>query len=98
MSSTPIFSLRVPEVFEALETSAKGLTNAEANTRLPLYGQNLLSKQEKTCFWEKLAREFARAPVVVLLIVGFVALLQRDGIVAGIIWGIVLSIQPCHTA
>ena len=90
MSTSPIFSLRVPEVFEALETSTKGLTYAEAKLRLSLYGQNLLSKQEKTSFWEKLAREFTRTPVVVLLIVGFVALLQRDGVVAGIIWGIVL--------
>jgi Ca2+-transporting ATPase len=90
MSTTPIFRLRVPEVYEALETSTNGLTNAEADTRLSLYGQNLLSKQEKTSFWEKLVREFARTPVVVLLIVGLVALLQRDGIVAGIIWGIVL--------
>src|SRR5215211_3310405 len=90
MSTSPIFSLRVPDVFEALETSTKGLTNPEAKLRLSLYGQNLLSKQEKTSFWEKLAREFTRTPVVVLLIVGFVALLQRDGVVAGIMWGIVL--------
>ncbi|HEX9839828.1 MAG TPA: cation-transporting P-type ATPase [Anaerolineales bacterium] len=90
MSTTPIFSLRVREVYEALETSTNGLTNAEADARLSLYGQNLLSKQKKTSFWEKLAREFARTPVVVLLMVGLVALLQRDGIVAGIIWIIVL--------
>ena len=90
MSTSPIFSLRVPEVYEALETSTNGLTNPEAKLRLSLYGQNLLSKQEKTSFWEKLGREFARTPVVVLLIVGFVALLQRDGVVASIIWGIVL--------
>jgi magnesium-transporting ATPase (P-type) len=31
-----------------------------------------------------------RAPVVVLLVVGLVALLQRDGTVAGIIWSIVI--------
>ena len=90
MSTSPIFSLRVPEVYEALETSTNGLTNPEAKLRLSLYGQNLLSKQEKTSFWEKLGREFARTPVVVLLIVGFVALLQREGVVASIIWGIVL--------
>src|SRR5512138_2791032 len=90
MSATPIFSLRVPEVYESLETSANGLTNVEANNRLSLYGQNLLSKQRKTSFWEKLLREIARAPVVVLLIVGLAALLQRDGTVAGIIWSIVL--------
>ena len=90
MSTIPIFSLRVPAVFEALETSANGLTHPEANTRLSLYGQNLLSKQEKTSFWEKLVREFLRTPVVVLLSVGLVALLQKDIIVAGIVWSIVL--------
>jgi Ca2+-transporting ATPase len=90
MSTTPIFSLRVTEVYEALETSTNGLTNTEANTRLSLYGQNLLSKQEKTSIWEKLAREFTRPSAVVLLIVGLVALLQRDIIVAGIVWSIVL--------
>jgi P-type Ca2+ transporter type 2C len=90
MSVTPIFSLRTQEVYEALETSANGLTDTEANSRFSLYGHNLLSKQEKSSFWEKLARELTRAPVVVLLVVGLVALLQRDVTVAGIIWSIVL--------
>ena len=90
MSPAPIFSLRIPEVYETLETSINGLSNTETDTRLSLYGQNLLSKQEKTSFWEKLAREFTRIPVVTLLLVGLVALLQRDIIVAGIVWSIVL--------
>ncbi len=90
MSTIPIFSLRVPEVYEALETSANGLAATEANSRLSLYGHNLLSKQEKTSVWEKLLHEIVRAPVVVLLIVGLVALLQHDGTVAGIVWSIVL--------
>ncbi len=90
MTTTPIFRLRVPEVYDALETSTNGLTDAEADTRLLLYGQNLLSKQEKTSFWEKLALEFTRPAAVVLLFVGLVALLQQDGIVAGIIGSIVV--------
>ena len=91
MSTTPIFSLRVPEVYEDLQTSANGLSNAEANTRLSLYGQNFLSKQKKTSFWEKLAREFGRTYAVVLLIAGLVTFLQRDVTMAGIIWSIVLG-------
>src|SRR5574341_84450 len=90
MSTTPIFSLSVPEVYEALETSTTGLTDTEANSRFSLYSHNLLSKQEKTSFWEKLLREITRAPVMVLLVVGLVALLQRDVTVAGIIWSIVI--------
>ena len=91
MSTTPIFSLRVTEVYEDLETSPNGLSSSEADTRLALYGQNQLSKQKKTSFWAKLAREFSRTYALVLLIVGLVTLLQRDIAMASIIWSIVLG-------
>jgi P-type Ca2+ transporter type 2C len=87
--STPIFSLRVPEVFEALETSANGLTPAEAETRLSLYGQNILSLQKKEPVWEKLLHELIRPPALVLLLVGVIALLAQDAILALIIWSII---------
>src|SRR4030067_171263 len=90
MSTTPIYSLRVPEVYEALETSAAGLTTAETEKRISLYGQNLLSKQKKTPLWEKLLHEFVHPPALVLLIVGLIALLQGDVILAGIIWSIIV--------
>lgn len=88
--SNPIFSLRVPEVFEALETSTAGLSNAEAEARLSLYGQNSLSPQKKEPVWKKLLRELVHAPALVLLIVGLIALLQRDGVLALIIWSIII--------
>jgi Ca2+-transporting ATPase len=90
MSATPIYSLRVQEVWEALETSSAGLSNAEAEARLALYGPNLLSKQKREPVWEKLLREFIHPPALVLLIVGLAALLQRDGVLALIIWGIII--------
>jgi magnesium-transporting ATPase (P-type) len=88
--STPIFSLRLPDVFEALETSAAGLSQAEAEARLCLYGQNSLSKQNKESIWEKLIRELAHAPALVLILVGLVALSQHDGVLALIIWSIIV--------
>ena len=88
--SAPIFSLRVPEVFEALETSTAGLTQAEAEARLSLYGQNILSKQKKEFFWEKLLGELVRPPALVLILVGLATLLQRDGVLALIIWSIIV--------
>src|SRR6266545_1444659 len=88
--STPIFSLRIPEVYEALETSPNGLSNAEAETRLSLYGQNILSKQKKESLWEKLLRELIHPPASVLIIVGLAALSQRDGVLALIIWSIIV--------
>ena len=88
--STPIFSLRVSEVIEALETSPAGLSNAEAEARLSLYGQNTLSKKKKELVWEKLFRELVHPPALVLMVIGFIALLQRDVILATIIWSIVV--------
>src|SRR6266540_2634670 len=88
--STPIFSLRIPEVYEALETSPNGLSNAEAETRLSLYGQNILSKQKKESLWEKLLRELIHPPASVLIIVGLAALSQRDSVLALIIWSIIV--------
>ena len=88
--SLPISGLRVPEVCEALETSLNGLSNAEAEARLSLYGQNVLSKQKKSSIWEKLVQEFVRPPALVLLIVGLAGLLQRELVLALIIWSIIV--------
>ena len=90
MTTTPIYSLRVPEVYEALETSAAGLTTTETENRVSLYGHNLLSQEKKTPVWEKLFHEIMHPPALVLLIVGLIALLQGEWILAGIIWSIVL--------
>jgi len=90
MTNTAIYSLRIPEVYIALETSANGLAASEAENRISLYGQNLLSKQKKTPLWEKLLHEFVHPPALVLLIVGLIALLQGDIILTGIIWSIII--------
>ncbi len=90
MTTTPIYSLRVPKVYEALETSPAGLSNAEAEARLSLYGHNILSKQKKEPVWEKLLQELAHPPALVLLIVGLAALFQRDVVLALIIWIIIV--------
>lgn len=87
---TPIHSLRVPEVYQALETSPLGIANAEADSRLLLYGHNILSAQKKTPIWEKIALEFIHPPTLVLLAVGMVALLQREVALALIIWSIIV--------
>jgi Ca2+-transporting ATPase len=42
--ATPFYSLRVPEVFEALETSPNGLVDTDVEQRLSLYGPNELSE------------------------------------------------------
>ena len=90
MSTTQIHALRVPEVYAALETSPQGLATTEAETRITLYGQNILSKQQKTPLWEKLLYEFIHPPALVLLVVGLITALQGDVVLAVFIWSIIV--------
>jgi potassium/sodium efflux P-type ATPase len=89
MSTTPIYSLRVTEIYQALETSALGITTAEAESRLQLYGHNILAKQKKESAWEKLLFEMFHPPALVLLGVGLAAILLKDHWLALIIWSII---------
>ncbi|HEY6073810.1 MAG TPA: cation-transporting P-type ATPase, partial [Anaerolineales bacterium] len=90
MSATPIYSLRVPEVWNALETSPSGLSEGEVLARLSLYGQNLLYRQEKKPTAERFFHYMLHPSALVLLMVGLAGLLERDVILALIIWSIVL--------
>jgi magnesium-transporting ATPase (P-type) len=88
--SAPLFSLRVSEALEALETCPAGLSSMEAASRLQLYGHNILTQHKKSPIWEKLLQEFIHPPALVLIVVGLAALTQRDLVLALIIWSIIL--------
>jgi magnesium-transporting ATPase (P-type) len=88
--TTPIYCLRASEALQALDTSAYGLSEAEALTRLALYGQNTISREKKQPAWEKFLGEFIHPSILVLLVVGLAVFLQGDPILAAIIWTIAL--------
>ena len=91
MSSTPIYSLRVPDVYKALETSPEGLPAVEAEARRSLYGFNLLSEPETTSPWEKLASQFAHPVPLLLLAVGILVLFRGDPVLGLVIFALVLA-------
>ena len=86
MSSTPIYSLRVNEVFQSLETSLQGLTTAEAESRRALYRENILSEQARPPMWHKYAAQATHPFVVVMIIAGLITLWQREFALAVVIW------------
>lgn len=81
-----------------LDTTEKGLSNAEAEKRLEKYGQNALKKEEKKPFIEKLKEQFLDPMILILiaaaLISFFVANEKLDAIVilAIVVVNAVLSI------
>ncbi len=86
MSSSPIYSLRVSEVFQSLETSLLGLSAAEADSRRSLYGPNTIAEQPRPPMWRKYAAQVRHPFVLMLLVAGLIALWQRELTLALVIW------------
>lgn len=55
------------QVFEALSTSKKGLTTAEAKERLATYGRNELEEGEKRTVFQKFLDQFKDLMIIILL-------------------------------
>jgi P-type Ca2+ transporter type 2C len=85
MSSAPIYSLRVPEVFQSMETSQKGLTTVEAESRQSLYGENVLSEQPRPAEWQIFLRQVRHPFTLLMLLAAILSLWQRDWTLALII-------------
>ena len=88
MSSTPIYGLRVPEIYQSLETSPKGLSTEEAEARRSLYGYNALSEPVRAPLWRKYISQVRHPFIVLLLLAGAIALWQRELTLALVIWGL----------
>ena len=86
MSSTPIYSLRVNEVFQSLETSLQGLSIVEAGSRRALYRENILSEQARPPMWRKYAGQAAHPFVLVMIVAGVITLWQREFALSLVIW------------
>ncbi|MBI4730923.1 MAG: cation-transporting P-type ATPase [Chloroflexi bacterium] len=85
MSTAPIHSLRIPEVFTAMETSLEGISPVEAVSRRQLHGENALSEQAATPGWEKITRQ-TRHPFILLSVLAIaISLWERDYTLAVVI-------------
>ena len=85
MSSAPIFTLRVPEVFQSMETSQKGLSPVEVESRQSLYGENVLSEQLQPPEWQKYLRQVRHPFILLMFLATVISLWQRDWTLALII-------------
>ena len=91
MNSEPIFNLRAAEVFKALDTSPEGLTTSEAEARLALYGDNILSEQPKVSHWRRFFAFTAHPMALLLWAAGALAFLARQPALGMVIWIIILA-------
>ncbi|WP_117237296.1 cation-translocating P-type ATPase [Thermus sediminis] len=77
------------EVLQELETTPLGLSEAEAQRRLQVYGPNEL-EEKKESLWALFARQFTNPLIVILIVAGFLALFLGDWYDTLVVWGLVL--------
>lgn len=85
MSSSPIHSLRVLEVYQSLETSTNGLNTTEVASRLSLYGENVLSEQTAQPKWQKFIHQVRHPFIILMLLAVVISFWQRDWTLAFVI-------------
>jgi len=66
-------ALEVDEVFEALESTRKGITDEEAEKRLEIYGPNELREEDKRRWYHLLFEQFTSILVIILIIAAIVS-------------------------
>ncbi len=86
MISEPIYSLRVPDVYKAMETTSEGLASSEAESRRSLYGENRLSEQRREPVWEKPLKHLLNPLAGVLLLASLSAFILDDPVLGGVIF------------
>jgi magnesium-transporting ATPase (P-type) len=90
MHSEPIHSLRISDVFRALESAPEGLAPAEAQARLLLYGPNTLREPPAAPHWRKFVGHATHLMALLLLGAGALAFAGERPALGIVIWIVVL--------
>ncbi len=86
----PWHSMTADEVLAVLKTDrVKGLTTAEAETRLALVGPNALREQPRPTFWQRLLAQFQSFVIYVLIFAALLSAALGDWLEAAAILAIV---------
>jgi Ca2+-transporting ATPase len=86
----PWHTLAAPEVLARLETTAQGLSGAEAAARLAIYGPNALQAAQRLSPWTILLEQFKNILIIILLIATLLSAFLGHGVEAIAITVIVL--------
>jgi len=90
VESIPLHALRPVEVYQALETSPDGLTPGETQSRLSLYGANVLAAAPRVPLWRHFIDHTTHLMALLLWGAGLAAILGRQPTLGVVIWIVVL--------
>jgi Ca2+-transporting ATPase len=91
MAQTAWYSMPGEEVLKQLDTSAKGLSRAEAARRLEKYGPNTLKEEKKISPWEIFFGQFKNFLIILLIAATVISLFLGETLDAIVIFAIVIA-------
>jgi magnesium-transporting ATPase (P-type) len=86
----PVHALTAKQTLRHLDSTANGLSAANAEKRLAQWGPNALPTQPPTPGWKRWLRQFHNLFIYVLLVSGLISLFLGHWVDAGVITGVVL--------
>lgn len=84
------YQLGIEDVFKKLGTSVKGLTEAEATSRLEKFGPNKLAEEEKISRLKLLLHQFASPLIYILMIAAVVTFFLQEYKDTGVILAVII--------
>ncbi len=90
METTPIYSLRVADVYRALESLPSGLTSDDVEMRRSLYGPNLLSEPPRPSVGKMFLAHIIHPLALLLWAAGIIAFIVGEPVVGLVIFTLVL--------
>jgi len=91
MAQTKWYAMPVEAVLKQLDTSANGLSRAEAARRLEEYGPNTLKEEKKISPWEILFGQFKNFLIILLIAATVISLFLGETLDAIVIFAIVIA-------
>jgi len=86
----PIYTLPISEAFQSLESAPTGLSPAEAQARLTLYGRNVLAEPAGIPVWHKLLTHTTHPIALLLWVAGGLIIVGGRPLLGLVIWIVVL--------
>ncbi len=91
MNQTPLYSLRVPEVYQALDTTPDGLSPEQVAERRSLYGFNQIAEASRRSSWISIISHSIHPMALLLWVAGGLSFIVSEPILGLVIWILVIS-------
>jgi Ca2+-transporting ATPase len=91
MAQTTWYAMPVEEVLKQLDSSAKGLSSAEAARRIEKYGPNTLKEEKKISPWQIFFGQFKNFLIILLIVATVISLFLGETLDAIVIFAIVVA-------